>query len=157
MSLAAFFDTNIFVYADDASAAVKQATAIKLIDQHVRSGTAVTSLQVMQEYYAVATRKVGVTPDVAQRKVELMCGFKVVQFSPKDVISAIELHRLRHISFWDAMIIHAARAGGASVLYSEDLQADSVWGGLKLVNPFAETTKSAAGRAGTRGRRSTRS
>jgi hypothetical protein len=35
--LVAFFDTDIFIYADDA--AVKQASAIELIDHHVRSGT----------------------------------------------------------------------------------------------------------------------
>ena len=105
----------------------------------------------------VEERKLRVAREIAQRKVELMCGLKVVPFSTADLISAIELHRLRQVSFWDAMIIHAARLGGASVLYSEDLQADSVWGGLKLVNPFAETTRSAAGRVGTRARRSARS
>jgi len=103
---------------------------------HIRAGTATVSLQVLQEYYAAATRKLGVPPDVAQRKVELMSQMKVVQISPPDVIAAIELHRFRRISFWDALIIHAARSVGASILFSEDLQAESAWGKLRVVNPF---------------------
>ena len=136
MTKTAFFDTNIVVYADDPSSPDKQARAVELITEHANAGNAVFSLQVMQEYYAAATRKLGIAPEVAQRKVELMSQMKVVQFSPEDVIAAIELHRLRQISFWDAMIVHAARVGGASVLFSEDLQPDSVWGKLKVINPF---------------------
>ncbi len=40
------------------------------------------------------------------------------------------------ISFWDAMIVHAARSAGCSVLYTEDLQHDAVLGGVRIVNPF---------------------
>ena len=53
------------------------------------------------------------------------------------MIAAIELHRLRQISFWDALIVHAARCAGAAVLYSEDLQSGAVLGGVRMVNPFA--------------------
>jgi predicted nucleic acid-binding protein len=43
------------------------------------------------------------------------------------------------ISFWDAMIVHAARLAGAEALYSEDSQSGSVIGGIPVVNPFAKT------------------
>ena len=39
-------------------------------------------------------------------------------------------------SFWDALIVHAARSAGAAVLYSEDLQPGAVLGGVRVVNPF---------------------
>ncbi|MEO8660582.1 MAG: PIN domain-containing protein [Bryobacteraceae bacterium] len=132
----AFFDTNIFLYADDSSAPEKKAKAIDLITEHQRSGKALVSLQVLQEYFVVATRKLGVAPEVAQRKVELMSRMRVVRFQDSDVISAIEFHRLHQISFWDAMIVHAARAGGAEILYTEDLHAGATWRGLTVVNPF---------------------
>ena len=134
----AFFDTNIFVYSDDASDPGKQAKAIRLIGQYQRSGQAILSLQVLQEYFSVVTRKLGVAPEFAQRKVELMSRMRVVRFDESDVISAIEFHRLHQVSFWDAMIVHAARKGGAGVLFSEDLDAGSTWGGLTVVNPFRE-------------------
>ncbi|HME09646.1 MAG TPA: PIN domain-containing protein [Bryobacteraceae bacterium] len=132
----AFFDTNILVYTDDASAPSKQSEAIRLIADHQRNGLLVTSLQVMQEYFAAATRKLGVDPELAQRKVELLARGRVVCFKPSDVVAAIELHRLTRISFWDALIVHAARLAGAAVLYSEDLQHGTSLGGVPIVNPF---------------------
>lgn len=133
----AFFDTNVLVYADDTSSAEKQDRAIALFAEHLRRGTAVVSLQVLQEYFAAATRKLGVAPETAQRKVELLTRARVVRFEPGDVIAAIELHRLTRVSFWDALIVHAARSAGVQVLYSEDLQPGAVVGGVRVVNPFA--------------------
>ena len=138
MNPLAFFDTNVLVYADDQSSAVKQKRAITLFAEHLRRGTAVVSLQVLQEYFAAATRKLGLKPEMAQRKVEILSRGRVVRFEASDVIAAIELHRLTRISFWDALIVHAARSAGAAVLYSEDLQAGSVLGGVRVVNPFAK-------------------
>jgi len=132
----AFFDTNVLVYTDDASSPEKRERAIALFTEHLRRGTAVVSLQVLQEYFAAATRKLGVAPEMAQRKVEILARGRVVRFDAGDVIAAIELHRLTQISFWDALIVHAARSAGAVVLYTEDLQPGAVLGGVRVVNPF---------------------
>jgi predicted nucleic acid-binding protein len=43
---------------------------------------------------------------------------------------------LKRISFWDALIVHAARRAGAAVLYSEDLQHGALLGDVPIVNPF---------------------
>jgi hypothetical protein len=64
-----------------------------------------------------ATRKPRVDPAIAQRKVEILARGRLVRFTESDVIAAIELHRLTQISFWDAMIVHAARAANATILY----------------------------------------
>jgi predicted nucleic acid-binding protein len=132
----AFFDTNILIYADDSSSPHKQSQAIQLIADHQRRGLLVISLQVMQEYFAAATRKLGVDPELAQHKVQLLARGRVVRFEADDVIAAIELHRLNRISFWDALIVHAARLAGAAVLYSEDFQHGALLGGVPVVNPF---------------------
>jgi predicted nucleic acid-binding protein len=133
----AFFDTNILVYSDDRSSPEKQEQAITLFSAHLRAGTAVLSLQVLQEYFSAATRKLKVPADKAQQKVEIVARCKVVRLESNDVIRAIELHRLSQLSFWDALIVQAARLSGAVTLYSEDLQADSVIAGIKVINPFA--------------------
>jgi len=73
---------------------------------------------------------------MAQQKVQLLTRARVIRFAEGDVISAIELHRLNRISFWDAMIVHAARLAGADVLYSEDLQHGAMLGGIRINNPF---------------------
>jgi predicted nucleic acid-binding protein len=53
-----------------------------------------------------------------------------------DVIAAIELHRLHRISFWDAMIVHAARLAATDVIYSEDMQHGAMLAGVRIENPF---------------------
>ena len=132
----AFFDTNILIYSDDNADLRKQGRAIALLAGHRRDNTLVVSLQVLQEYYAAATRKLKVDPLLAQQKVELVANARVVRFNERDVIAAIELHRLNQISFWDAMIVHAARLANVSVLFSEDLAHGSTLAGIPVRNPF---------------------
>ncbi len=69
MNSLAFFDTNIFVYPDDAADPGKQAKAIRVSGQYQRPGQAVLSSQVLQQYFSLATRKLGLAPGLAQRKV----------------------------------------------------------------------------------------
>jgi predicted nucleic acid-binding protein len=136
MNRLTFFDTNIFVYADDKSEPSRQARAIQLITDHQRTGFMVISVQVLQEYFAAATRKLHVDAETAQRKVQVLARGRVVRFAEDDVIAAIELHRLNRISFWDAMIVHAARLSGSNVLYSEDMQHGAILAGVRIENPF---------------------
>jgi len=134
----AFFDTNIFVYMDDPSVPDKRQKASELLMAYSQANAAIVSLQVLQEYYSVATTKRGVDAVLAQAKVEKMMQLRVVRFSAQDVVHAIELHRLHQTSFWDALIIHASRIGGAEVLFSEDLQHGSRIAGVRIVNPFLQ-------------------
>ncbi|MGH9672409.1 MAG: PIN domain-containing protein [Bryobacteraceae bacterium] len=136
MKASAFIDTNVFLYTDDDEFPDKKAVAIALVADHQRSGLALVSMQVLQEYFAAATRKLGVAPDLAQRKVELMARLRVVRLMENDVIAAIEFHRLHGTSFWDSLIIQAARLGGASLLYTEDMQHGAMLAGIRIVNPF---------------------
>jgi predicted nucleic acid-binding protein len=135
MSLA-FFDTNILLYTEDARVPDKQRRASRLVEEHWLDDTAVVSLQVLQEYFAAVTQKLNAPVERAQRMVEIFASAKVVRFESHDVIAAIELHRLLHVSFWDALILQAARSSGAIVLYSEDFQQGAILAGVRVVNPF---------------------
>src|SRR5271157_5942446 len=103
MSGLAFFDSNVLVYADDERSPEKQARAKALFARHFDNDTAVFSVQVLQEYYAVATRRLAVSPEIAQRKVELFASGRIVRFSGDDVVSAIRLQRALRLSIWDAL------------------------------------------------------
>ena len=138
MSLA-FFDTNMLVYTEDSRILEKQRQATRLVEEHWLAGTAVISLQVLQEYFATVTKKLNAPLERAQRRLEILASAKVVRFETRDLIAAIELHRLTKISFWDALIVHAARIGGATVLYSEDFQHGTILAGVRIVNPFVES------------------
>jgi len=131
-----FFDTNIFLYADDPRDYRKQTRAVQLIRDHIVADLAMVSVQVMQEYFAAATRKLMIDVGLARRKVELMSKMRVVQPTATSVLSAIDLHARSQISIWDALIVVAAREGGAAVLFSEDLKHGSVLAGVTVINPF---------------------
>jgi predicted nucleic acid-binding protein len=132
-----FFDSNILVYTDDGDAPAKQIVAIELVEHHRHAGTGVISTQVLQEYYVNATRKMRVAPEVAQRKVEIYAHMPVVPLDVPTILAAIDLHRLHQISFWDALIVQAAKAGGCTVLLSEDMHDGASLRGIRVVNPFA--------------------
>ena len=136
MSARSFFDTNILTYADDSAAPAKQKVAIELVAKHRRAGTGVLSLQILQEYFVTATKKLHIDPSVVRRKVELLAEFDVVAPGLDDIIAAIDLHRLRGFSFWDALVVQTAKQSGCSALFSEDMQHGQEIDGVRIVNPF---------------------
>lgn len=50
--------------------------------------------------------------------------------------AALNDHDRWQISIWDAMILAAARASGASLLITEDLNHGQDYGGVVVKNPF---------------------
>ena len=109
MSARSFFDTNVLIYADVKDATTKQKVAIELVATHRRAGTGVLSLQVLQEYFVTATKKLHIDPGIARRKVELLAEFDVVAPDLGDILAAIDLHRLHGFSFWDALVVQTAK------------------------------------------------
>ena len=138
MSRRCFLDTNVLVYADDLDAGRKNAVARELLREALATGAGVVSTQVLQEFFVIATRKLGVEAATARRKVELLARLDVVRIEVPLILSAVDLHRLHRISFWDALVVRAAVVSGASVLYTEDLQHGPAFEGLRVENPFRE-------------------
>jgi predicted nucleic acid-binding protein len=131
-----FFDTNILVYADDAAAGAKRLAAIAVIEERMRSGTAVVSTQVLQEYFVTATRKLGLSSEAARRKVELFATCDLVQVDLSIILGAIDLQRRHGLSLWDALIVRAAAVARCSVVLSEDMQHGMAIAGLRIENPL---------------------
>ncbi|MGO9126562.1 MAG: PIN domain-containing protein [Terriglobales bacterium] len=136
MSARSFFDTNVLIYADDKATPAKQRRALALVAEHRRAGTGVVSLQVLQEYFVTVTSKLHVDPGIARRKVELLAEFDVATPEVADILAAIDLQRLHGFSFWDALVLRAAKQAGCSVLLTEDLQAAREIDGVRIINPF---------------------
>jgi predicted nucleic acid-binding protein len=136
MPARSFFDTNVLIYADDKDVPAKQRKALDLIAEHRRTRTGAVSLQVLQEYFVTVTKKLRVDAAIARRKVELLSEFDVASPEVADILAAIDLHRLHTFSFWDALILRAAKQAGCSVLFSEDMQDRREIDGVRIVNPF---------------------
>ena len=110
--------------------------ALDVLNEHKQSASGVVSLQVLQEYFVIVTRKYGIGATDARRKVELFAAFDVVEPVLGDVLAAIDLHRLHNLSYWDALVVHSARRAGCKQVFSEDLQHGQVIDGVRIVNPF---------------------
>ena len=136
MSARSFLDTNVLLYTDDHDNRRKQKLAFGLIERCRADQSGVISTQILQEYFAAATRKLAVPSEVARRKLQLFARFSVMRIDVPDILAAVDLHRLHAISFWDALVVRAAQEGGCAVVYSEDLHHGWNVGGVQVVNPF---------------------
>lgn len=97
--------------------------------------------QVLQEFYVVATRKFDppLSKRAARRIVGTYAEWSVVHIDVPMLLAASQLEQRHRVSFWDALIVEAARRAGASRLVSEDFQAGRRLAGLVIENPFAQT------------------
>jgi predicted nucleic acid-binding protein len=137
-----FVDTNVLVYAHDASETARQPIAQAVLTELWRSRSGALSTQVLQEYYVVATRKFD--PRLSRREArELVDAYSTWQLVLIDVpliLAASELEERHTLSFWDALIVEAARRAGATRLVTEDLQAGRWIAGMLIDNPFASAS-----------------
>lgn len=134
-----FVDTNILVYALDVSEGERHERAREVIDHLWDSGQGCLSIQVLQEFFVTVTRKrtQPVSSVIAEQFVRAVSQWAVHAPSADDVLDAIAIHRRYDISFWDAMIINSASKLGCQTVYSEDLNHGQLYGGVRVVNPFA--------------------
>jgi predicted nucleic acid-binding protein len=133
-----FVDTNILMYAHDTSAGVKHERARAVVEDlwHARSG--VVSTQVLQELCVNLRRKAGRPTDLKTTReiIRDYLAWEVYVNTGGSILEALELEKRYRISFWDALIIQAAEASGAAVLYSEDLSEGQKYGAVRVVNPL---------------------
>jgi len=93
MSDRVFVDTNIFVYTDDRAARIKRVRARTVLSELIRTKRAVVSTQVMQEYFAAAIKKLGLSPERARILGERLGRLDVVLIRPELILGAIDLCR----------------------------------------------------------------
>jgi predicted nucleic acid-binding protein len=133
-----FVDTNILVYAYDSAAGSKRQRAQALLDDLWVSRRGCLSIQVLQEFYVVTTRKVNnvLTPDLAAQVVRDMKTWRVHLPDVDNILGAIDFQQRYGISFWDAMIVHSAWQLNCKIIWSEDLNTGQLYQGIEVVNPF---------------------
>ena len=132
-----FFDTNILLYSVSsiASEASKRDRACTLLD----GDDGALSVQVLQEFYAQATR--ATRPDPLSHEVAAEFIGKWIRFRVQDVTlailnAALAIRAAHRVSYWDSAIIAAARALGCRELYTEDMSHGREVEGVLIINPF---------------------
>ena len=141
-----FLDTNILLYIYSDADPYKQERARELYREQAVSGAILVSTQVVQEFYAAATRKLRMPQPTVRALTDALLELPLVIVTPAHIRSAMD-HELRYqISFWDGLILAAAEAGGAEVVYTEDLNHGQQYGGIRACNPFREDRRKPARR-----------
>jgi predicted nucleic acid-binding protein len=151
-----FVDTNLFVYAVDRGAGQKQVEAARVMEALKEDVLGVISTQVLQEFYAVTISKLRMDPGVVRNAMDMMCGLEVVLLDVPLIRDAIDCSILSRISFWDGLILAAARKASCDVLWTEDLNDGQVIQGVRIENPFLRAKKVRESRPAYRARRPAR-
>lgn len=133
-----FLDTNVFVYTFDRNSA-KQKKAAQLIHQAADTGEAVVSYQVVQEFFNVALRRFPTPMGLAEAEQYLVTVFRpllAIHSSSSLYLEAMRIVDRHHFSWYDSLIVAAAREAKCDTLYTEDLSHGQTVAGVRVENPF---------------------
>ena len=138
MSAEVFVDSNVLVYARDTSEPEKQGKAIVWMERLWSPGAGRLSFQVLQEFYVAVTEKLKPGLDVmhARSDVRSLLTWRPIAIDGRVIEGAWSIQDRFRLSWWDALIVSAAQAGGCHYLLSEDFQEGQKFGSLRVVNPF---------------------
>lgn len=127
-----FFDTNVLLYllASDERAD----TAERLL-----SGGGVISVQVLNEFASVASRKLKMTwPEIHEILTTIRAICEVVPLTLKIHDSGLAITERHQCSLYDSMILAAADDAGCQVVYSEDMNDGQTVQSVTIRNPFSK-------------------
>ena len=139
MTVPVFVDTNVLVYARDASEPSKQPIAIEWLDHLWRDQSGRTSIQVLSEYYVTVTRKLspGLHTDDAWDDVETLLSWRPAESGSALLRRGRDVEQRYRLSWWDSLIVAAAQLQACVVLLSEDMQDGATYGAVTVRSPFS--------------------
>ena len=126
-----FFDTNVLLYLLSKDAA-KADRAEALL-----ASSGVVSVQVLNEFASVASRKLAMTiPDIREilSTIRAVCIVKPLDIETHEL--GLDMAERLRFSIYDALIVAAAVRAGCAILYTEDLQQGQVIEKLQIRNAF---------------------
>jgi len=136
MNAARFLDTNILLYAYDLDAPAKREKALRIVEEGwISPGSSSISVQILQELH-VNLEKKGISKREIRALISDYSRWPVVESTLSLLHTGMAEQSRWKLSFWDSMILAAARSSGASELITEDLNHLQDYDGLRVVNPF---------------------
>ncbi len=137
-----FVDTNVFIYAVDLADPRKQQVAQSWLSGLWTTRRGRLSLQVIHEYYAKVCQKSLSARQQARAGARELFAWQPVAMDSVLVEHAWKLQDRYQLSFWDALIVAAAKSAACDLLLTEDMQSGQDFDSLLVVNPFTTDPKS---------------
>ena len=136
MTAPVFVDTNVLIYALDEADAKKHQAARLWRAELWKSRRGRISFQVLQEFYVKVAQKRPAAREAARAEVRNLLLWRPVAMDADLVELGWKIQDRYQLSFWDALIVAAAKAASCRYLLTEDLQAGQNFDGVVVVNPF---------------------
>jgi predicted nucleic acid-binding protein len=128
-----FFDTNVLLYVFSGEEAKADRAEILI------AGGGVISVQVLNEFVSVASRKLGMRlPEIREALFAFRAACSVQPLSVETHDLALDLMEESHLSPYDALIVAAAVLAKCRILYSEDMQDARKIRNVTIKNPFSD-------------------
>lgn len=140
-------DSNILIYAFDASEGLKHELASELFEEVLVGNLKVAiSPQILSEFFVNITgekKKTGVNIPVSVEEARSIIGeltaaipsISILDLKGSTVVEALYLKQLSRASYWDCLIAATMKEHGITTIYTEDKEFEKIEG-LKVVNPF---------------------
>jgi predicted nucleic acid-binding protein len=138
MTAPIFVDTNVFVYARQATESAKQPLAASWLQRLWAEQSGRTSVQVLNEYYTTLTRRIRppVPPIDAWDDVTSLIAWNPLCMDVELLQRGRDVEQRYRLSWWDSLIVAAAQLQNCVLLLTEDLQDRAVYGSVTVRNPF---------------------
>lgn len=136
MTATVFVDTNVLIYALDPAHLKKQAAAQEWRLRLWQTRRGRLSIQVLQEFYAKVTNKWPNFRDKARAEVLDLLTWQPVSMDHVLVELGWKYQDRFQLSFWDSLIVAAAKVSGCQYLLTEDLQPGQSLDGIQITSPF---------------------
>jgi predicted nucleic acid-binding protein len=131
-----FVDSNVFLYALDEANPKKQQAARNWRAELWKSRRGRVSFQVLGEFYVNAVRKQPAARDEVRAEMRDLLAWNPVIADGKLLEQGWKIQDRYQFSYWDALIVAAAKVSDCRYLLTEDLQSGQKLDGIEVVNPF---------------------
>ena len=123
MTAPVFVDTNVLIYAVDLADPRKQRAAQSWLDELWKSKMGRLSFQVLQEFYVKVSQKGLSTVGDARAEIRDLLTWKPVPVTAGLMEQGWKIQDRYRLSFWDSLIVAAAKSASCRFLLTEDLQS----------------------------------
>ena len=131
-------DTNVLIYAYDNRDPAKRECAIEIARVVGAHAGRCMALQVIGEFYTVATRRLKMSgADAATQCAALHTHFPTFGYDQEHVTIALQAAAEGHFSYWDGLLLASAVSADCNIFVSEDLQDRFRYNDLEVMSPFA--------------------
>src|SRR5215467_7709684 len=128
-----FVDSNVLVYAFDDADPAKQRAAQRWRTALWKARLGRLSFQVLSEFYVSALRIRKSAAEEVRDEIRDLLAWCPVLIDTTLVETGWAIQDRYKVSYWDALIVAAARVASCRYLLSEDLQAGQDFDGVKVV------------------------